>query len=80
MLLRGIEIQKRQGDMNIIDAKGGAIVPGFVDSHTHLIWGGDRSNEMALRQKGLSYSDISKMGGGISKTCLLYTSDAADEP
>ena len=56
------------GDMNIIDAKGGAIVPGFVDSHTHLIWGGDRSNEMALRQKGLSYSDISKMGGGISKT------------
>ena len=30
------------GDMNIIDAKGGAIVPGFVDSHTHLIWGGDR--------------------------------------
>ena len=56
------------GDMNIIDAKGGAIVPGFVDSHTHLIWDGDRSNEMALRQRGLTYSEISKLGGGISKT------------
>tara|TARA_B100000965_G_scaffold50592_1_gene37459 strand:+ start:97803 stop:99080 length:1278 start_codon:yes stop_codon:yes gene_type:complete len=59
---------EKLGDMNIIDAKGGAIVPGFVDSHTHLIWGGDRSNEMALRQRGLTYSDISKLGGGISKT------------
>ena len=55
-------------NMIIIDAKGNAIVPGFVDSHTHLIWEGDRSNEMALRQKGLSYSDIAKLGGGISKT------------
>ena len=58
----------RLGDMEIIDANGGAIVPGFVDSHTHLIWDGDRSNEMALRQRGLTYSDISKLGGGISKT------------
>ena len=59
---------EKLGDMNIIDANGGAIVPGFVDSHTHLIWDGDRSNEMALRQRGLTYSDISKLGGGISKT------------
>ena len=59
---------EKLGDMNIIDAKGGAIVPGFVDSHTHLIWDGDRSNEMALRQRGLTYSEISKLGGGISKT------------
>ena len=59
---------ERLGDMKIIDANGGAIVPGFVDSHTHLIWDGDRSNEMALRQRGLTYSDISKLGGGITKT------------
>ena len=59
---------EKLGGMNIIDAKGGAIVPGFVDSHTHLIWDGDRSNEMALRQRGLTYSEISKLGGGISKT------------
>ena len=52
----------------VIDAKGNAIIPGFVDSHTHLVWDGDRSNEMALRQNGMSYSEISDIGGGISKT------------
>ena len=67
------------GDMNIIDAKGGAIVPGFVDSHTHLIWDGDRSNEMALRQRGLSYSDIAKLGGGISKTVEATRSRSIQE-
>ena len=35
---------EKLGDMNIIDAKGGAIVPGFVDSHTHLIWDGGRDS------------------------------------
>jgi len=59
---------EKSGNIDIIDAKGRAIIPGFVDSHTHLIWRGDRSNEMALRQKGLTYSEISKLGGGISKT------------
>ena len=67
------------GDMNIIDAKGGAIVPGFVDSHTHLIWDGDRSNEIALRQRGLTYSDISKLGGGISKTVEFTRSCSVQE-
>ncbi len=67
------------GDMNIIDAKGGAIIPGFVDSHTHLIWDGDRSNEIALRQRGLTYSDISKLGGGISKTVEFTRSSSVQE-
>ena len=55
-------------NISVVDAKGNAVIPGFVDSHTHLIWSGDRSNEMALRQNGLSYTEISQMGGGISKT------------
>tara|TARA_S200000501_G_scaffold153244_1_gene144434 strand:+ start:22041 stop:23318 length:1278 start_codon:yes stop_codon:yes gene_type:complete len=67
------------GDMKIIDANGGAIVPGFVDSHTHLIWDGDRTNEMALRQRGLTYSDISKLGGGISKTVESTRSRSVEE-
>ncbi len=52
----------------IIDAKGCAIIPGLIDSHTHLIWGGDRSSEMRLRQSGMSYRQISEMGGGIRHT------------
>lgn len=52
----------------IIDVAGKAIVPGFVDSHSHLLWGGDRSNEIALRQSGMTYSEISGSGGGIGKT------------
>ena len=54
--------------VEIIDANGGAIIPGLVDCHTHLIWSGERSNEIRMRQKGLSYQDISKRGGGINKT------------
>lgn len=52
----------------ITDVGGQAVVPGFVDSHTHLLWAGDRSNEMRLRQSGLSYQDIASNGGGIHKT------------
>ena len=54
--------------LRVIDCKSKAIIPGFVDSHTHLLWGGDRANEMQLRHNGLSYSDIANAGGGIQKT------------
>ena len=57
--------------LRVIDCKSKAIIPGFVDSHTHLLWGGDRANEMQLRHKGLSYSDIANSGGGIQKTVQL---------
>ena len=55
-------------ELSVIDACGRAIVPGFVDSHTHLLWGGDRSSEMRLRQSGLTYRQIADLGGGIAKT------------
>ena len=54
--------------IEVIDANGCAIIPGLVDSHTHLIWSGDRSSEMRLRQSGMSYRQISEMGGGIRRT------------
>ena len=66
-------------NISVVDAEGNAVIPGFVDSHTHLIWSGDRSNEMALRQNGLSYTEISQMGGGISKTAVSYTHLRAHE-
>ncbi|HIE63947.1 MAG: imidazolonepropionase [Methanobacteriota archaeon] len=55
-------------NVKIIDVNHKAIVPGFVDSHTHLVWAGDRANEMNLRRKGSSYQDIANAGGGIQKT------------
>ena len=55
-------------DHTIIDAKSRAIIPGLIDSHTHLIWSGDRSSEMRLRQSGMTYRQISERGGGIRHT------------
>jgi imidazolonepropionase len=51
-----------------IDCEGRAVIPGFVDSHTHLVFAGDRSDEFARRMAGESYSDILSSGGGILAT------------
>lgn len=51
-----------------IDAAGRAVLPGFVDSHTHLVFGGYRAEEYAWRLKGVSYMDILQRGGGILST------------
>lgn len=52
----------------IIDAEGNAVLPGFVDSHTHLIFGGYRPDEFEWRMKGDSYMSIMERGGGIQST------------
>ncbi len=52
----------------IIDAKGKTILPGFVDSHTHIVFGGNRSHEFARRLRGVSYQQIAEEGGGILTT------------
>ena len=51
-----------------IDAKGKTVLPGFVDSHTHFVFGGDRSEEFARRLRGVSYRQIAEEGGGILTT------------
>ncbi len=51
-----------------LDAAGKAVLPGFVDSHTHLVFGGYRAEEYAWRLRGDSYMEIMQRGGGILKT------------
>ena len=55
-------------EMNVIDCFGKAVLPGFVDSHTHLVFGGYRADEFNWRLNGMSYMDIMLRGGGIQAT------------
>jgi len=53
---------------NTIDAKGKTIIPGFCDSHTHIIFAGNRSGEFARRLRGTTYQELAAEGGGILTT------------
>jgi imidazolonepropionase len=51
-----------------VDAAGGAVTPGLIDPHTHLLFAGSREDELVRRQQGASYLDILAAGGGILST------------
>lgn len=61
-----------------IDARGKAVLPGFVDSHTHLVFGGYRPDEFLWRMEGMSYMEIMERGGGILNT-MKATREASEE-
>ncbi|MCG4572452.1 imidazolonepropionase [Clostridium cochlearium] len=54
-----------ENDFKVIDASNKAVLPGFVDSHTHFVFGGYRAEEFSWRLNGESYMDIMNKGGGI---------------
>ena len=65
-------------DTIIIDGKGKTVTPGLIDSHTHLVHGGSRENELAMKLKGVNYLDILAAGGGIHST-VKATKEASFE-
>lgn len=64
---------ERSGEMEVVDAGGRAVIPGFVDSHTHLVFGGDRADEFEARMTGVPYA-----AGGIRRT-VAATREATDD-
>ena len=62
-----------------VDALAGAwVTPGLIDCHTHLVFGGTRADEHAMRRAGASYEDIAEAGGGIAST-VKRTAAATDD-
>ena len=64
-------------DAEIIPGQGCTVVPGFVDPHTHLVYAGDRRDELRRRLAGATYAEIAAAGGGIVKT-VSATREASD--
>ena len=63
----------------VIDAAGKAVCPGFVDCHTHTVYGGDRVHEFEMRVAGASYMEIMAAGGGIVSTMQHTRGATIDE-
>jgi imidazolonepropionase len=64
---------------DIIDARGKAVLPGFVDSHTHFVFGGYRAEEFSWRLNGMNYMDIMARGGGIISTVAATRKTSLEE-
>jgi len=74
------EIEKAlPADADIVDAKGKVVLPGFVDAHTHPVFGGDRVDEFEMRTLGATYEQIAESGGGIRSTVRKTRAASEDE-
>ncbi len=65
-------------DATVVDAGGGTVLPGFVDPHTHVVYAGDRRDELRRRLAGATYAEIASAGGGILST-VRATREASED-
>lgn len=79
ILQPGEPIPVNEREYQVIDAQGKALLPGFVDPHTHFIFGGYREEEFSWRMRGESYMEIMQRGGGIVHTTRATREATAEE-
>jgi imidazolonepropionase len=66
-------------DDEVIDCKGGMVMPAFCDSHTHLVYTGSRDQEYEDKIRGVSYEEIARRGGGILNSAKLLSETSEDD-
>ena len=66
-------------DDEILDCRGGMVLPAFCDSHTHLVFAGTREKEYEDKIRGLSYEEIAKRGGGILHSAKVLSGTSEKE-
>src|SRR5688572_8301149 len=63
----------------VVPLGGAWVTPGLIDCHTHLVFGGNRAHEHAMRRAGASYEEIAQSGGGIASTVAATAASSAGE-
>jgi len=72
------ELPPLADSVEIVDVAGALVTPGLIDCHTHLVFAGDRTREFDARQRGATYEEIARAGGGILAT-VQATREADEE-